>query len=307
AYGAGASAAGTVTIADAPGAPDAPLTISIAAQQVIEGDKGTVAFVVTVRLSRASATPVTVSYATGATGTGAGFALAGKDYKAAFGTLTFAAGQTSATFTVSVIGDRLVEGDETFGVTLTSPTGGATLVASSAVMTIVDNERLLLASAAGPGDADTLAPAAIAPALAAAIAQWTAAGADPAALAAVSVVVGDLPGLALGSTTGTRIVLDADAAGWGWHTDPSTAPPADRIDLVSVLVHELGHILGLEHAAHGAMEDAIAPGAVVRAGDDDAHASWIRSAPRGWIRSSQGRSSTFVDRRLGRFASTTVG
>jgi len=42
-------------------------------------------------------------------------------------------------------------------------------------------------------------------------------------------------------------VPDVDAAGHGWHTDVSVAPPSNRVDLLSVLVHEFSHVLGLNH------------------------------------------------------------
>jgi hypothetical protein len=60
-------------------------------------------------------------------GTSDGTATAGADYTAASGTLTFANGETSKTFVVPILPDDLVEGDETFLVTLSNPTGGATV------------------------------------------------------------------------------------------------------------------------------------------------------------------------------------
>ena len=79
---------------------------------VDEGD-GTAEFTVTLDL--ASGETVTVVYAT-ADGT----ALAGSDYTAASGTLTFAAGDTSKTIDVLVTDDSLGEGDEDFTVTLSN-------------------------------------------------------------------------------------------------------------------------------------------------------------------------------------------
>lgn len=87
-----------------------------------EGNKGTTNFTFTVTLSPASTQKVTVQYET-ADGT----ATAGYDYTSTSGTLTFKAGQTSKAVTVKVIGDKVIESDETFFVNLSSPTGGALL------------------------------------------------------------------------------------------------------------------------------------------------------------------------------------
>src|SRR5206468_2665790 len=107
------SAIGTITNDDA-----APLpTVSIADVTQAEGNAGTSNAVFTVTLSAASASTVTVQYAT-ANGT----ATAGSDYTTISGTLTFAAGITSQTISVPVIGDTTVEADEAFTVTLSSPT-----------------------------------------------------------------------------------------------------------------------------------------------------------------------------------------
>src|SRR5262249_7043847 len=71
-------------------------------------------------------------------------AKAGSDYSTTFGALTFAAGETSKTFTVAILDDTLIEGNETFKLTLSSPTGGAHLGSSAATVTITDFEEGLL-------------------------------------------------------------------------------------------------------------------------------------------------------------------
>ena len=73
----------------------------------------------TLTLSAASAQPVTVTVAT-ANGT----ALAGKDYVAQSGTVTFAPGQTQATFSVTVLADPLAAADLVFYVDLSNPING---------------------------------------------------------------------------------------------------------------------------------------------------------------------------------------
>lgn len=68
-------------------------------------------------------------------------ATPGVDYTATSGTLTFNSGETVKSFTVSTIQDALIEGDETFQLRLSNPTGNATLMnPSNAIVTIVDND-----------------------------------------------------------------------------------------------------------------------------------------------------------------------
>jgi hypothetical protein len=67
-------------------------------------------------------------------------ALKGSDYNATSGTLTFAAGESSKSFAVSIINDLVVEGPESFNLTL-SNASNANLGVSAATVNIVDNDR----------------------------------------------------------------------------------------------------------------------------------------------------------------------
>jgi hypothetical protein len=111
-----------------------PPSLTIGDVTITEGNTGTRAATFTVTLSTASSQPVTVAYAT-ADGT----ATVGSDYKGTAGTLTIPAGQTTATITVPVYGDRVGESNETFVVNLSSPTN-ATIADNQGVGTILDDE-----------------------------------------------------------------------------------------------------------------------------------------------------------------------
>jgi len=90
--------------------------VSISGASIVEGNAGRRPLIFAVALSSASALPVSVRW-----GVGNGTAVAGRDYVAAAGSVTFAPGETRRTITVFVLGDRLAEGDETFRVGLASP------------------------------------------------------------------------------------------------------------------------------------------------------------------------------------------
>jgi hypothetical protein len=78
---------------------------------------------------------VSLNYAT-ADGT----AVAGTDYIASTGTVTFAADQASQSFTVPILNSGAAGPNKTLNVTLTTPTGGATLGSPiSAVLTIIND------------------------------------------------------------------------------------------------------------------------------------------------------------------------
>ena len=95
-------------------------TLSVNDPFMSEGNSGTTPMVFTVTLSSAAAGPVTVDYATADLPNNA---VAGVDYEAASGTLTFAPGETSKTVTVLVYGDLLEEYTEQLYLNLSNPVG----------------------------------------------------------------------------------------------------------------------------------------------------------------------------------------
>jgi hypothetical protein len=117
----------------ASGAPPLP-TLSIGNVSQNEGNSGTTPFTFTVTLSAASASTVSVDFAT-ADGT----ATSPSDYAATSGTLTFAPGVTSRTITVNVVGDTTVEPNETFTVNLSNPSS-ATIATATGTGTIVNDD-----------------------------------------------------------------------------------------------------------------------------------------------------------------------
>ncbi|NCD26835.1 MAG: hypothetical protein EOL86_14785, partial [Deltaproteobacteria bacterium] len=101
--------------------PVATPTISITDATLTEGDSGTETMDFTVSLNAASTGTVTVFYCTSNNS-----ATAGSDYEApaANSSLNFAPGEISKTISVTITGDTLIEGNETFSVNLTDAVGG---------------------------------------------------------------------------------------------------------------------------------------------------------------------------------------
>ena len=127
----------------------------------------------------------------------------------------------------------------------------------------------LLASGApvavsSPAALDNLTLAAVAQLAAA---QWSSSPAsadlENVPLDEIAFSIADLPGLVLGQTFGRAITIDATAAGWGWYVDGSLVYTG-QMDLLSAVLHELGHVYGLDHddaALAPAMDGTLSPSA----------------------------------------------
>ena len=177
--------------------------------------------------------------------------------------------------------DGVINVPQASGAAITGVNGGAAVFTSAGVLfnkpvPLAPSPTPLLAAlggvasaAATPGETH-LTQAQLDSVVAAAIAQWAHAGATPAqlaALAAISFSVADLGGNTIGEQAPGHIVIDADAAGHGWFvdstpsdnsefthaqnaagtdlfTDPANAA-AGHLDLLTAVVHEMGHELGL--------------------------------------------------------------
>jgi Ca2+-binding RTX toxin-like protein len=269
-YDVGTPDSATVTIADNDAPPPTSLpTLSIDDITVTEGDRGTSNAVLTISLSAPATTDVTVRVTTVD-----GTATVKTDYRALNTTITIRQGATTATVTVQIVGDKVAEPTESFTVVLSDLTGQATLDKAVGTVTIIDNDARMVAASLPEqpvSDGEALTAEQVQPLFQAALAAWAARGEEPGVLAALTFEIIDLDGTVLAETVGTTIALDATAAGWGWYVDPTPgthdgfvprggvliatagSAAAERIDLWTVLMHEIGHALGYEH-------DTFAPG-----------------------------------------------
>ncbi|MEK7391612.1 MAG: Calx-beta domain-containing protein, partial [Fibrobacterota bacterium] len=100
-------------------------------------DENVGAAIVAVIRTNGSAGPISCDYTTVVTGSSA---LLGTDYTATSGSINFASGQLTNTFTVAIVDDTAVELDETITVQLLNPRGGSTLGLTNAAILIIDND-----------------------------------------------------------------------------------------------------------------------------------------------------------------------
>ncbi len=114
-----------------------------------------------------------------------------------------------------------------------------------------------------------------------AIAAWAVAGlssADVQLLESVQIRVANLGTTALGLEAGGSITINQTAAGYNWYVGAGS-PPAGRVNLLTVMEHELGHAIGLpdNDDARDIMDVTLAPGVRARL----TRLTWRRSC---WIK-----------------------
>ncbi len=205
-----------------------------------EGDAGNRLMKFAVTLERPATTNVTVQYAT-VNGT----ATAPSDYKAKTGTLTIKAGKRSAIVAVKVVGDTVIEPDETFSVHITS--SNATLLDAVGTGTIRDDSTSgpVLAvgdAAAWEGDSGTAqVPVQVTlsrPASTAVTGTWSTAAISATAPSDFKAVTGKAFKIAKGATSATfNVSLNGDLLGEGDETL--------RIDVSGVTGADVGRASGL--------------------------------------------------------------
>jgi chitinase len=130
-------AAATVTIVNDDGAAPLP-AVRVSKASVTEGNTGSPKMTFTITLAKAMKTATVLTYTTLD-----GTAKAGSHYVAATGTVTIPAGRTSATVTVTVRPNRIVDGNRTLSLQVRS---GSTLVATG-VGTIIDDDKAAVRAA----------------------------------------------------------------------------------------------------------------------------------------------------------------
>jgi hypothetical protein len=135
-----------------------------------------------------------------------------------------------------------------------------------------------------------LSPSELAGVVHGALARLSAAGVGPALLSRLSAAqfgVAELGGdyLGLAYPSSNQVLLSPNAAGWGWYADPDPltdsaftattpggplaavpgGPAAGKMDLLTAVLHEMGHLAGLPDLgtaghADALMADLLAPG-----------------------------------------------
>ena len=150
----------------------------------------------------------------------------------------------------------LVKGDTE--ATLTGATTGGTTIEGTDSVNTKPGKPLHVAG--DPGDVlvgQRLTSEMLEQAVPRAVGYWTtdsSAHHAVAELARVDVQIGELDGTMLGYATHDTVWIDRDAAGYGWSD-------SGGVDLLSVIKHEFGHVLGRDHDHGGLMVRTLAPNA----------------------------------------------
>jgi Ca2+-binding RTX toxin-like protein len=138
----------SITATSNPIVVDHPGSFSIADTTVTEGNSGTTPITFTVTREAGSNVPASVHYDITLPGGPTGASASDFASPVLSGNISFDANELSKTITLNVVGDHVNEANETFGVTLSAPTNGATLADANAVGTINNDDAFVSAGSA---------------------------------------------------------------------------------------------------------------------------------------------------------------
>jgi hypothetical protein len=190
--------------------------------------------------------------------------------------------------TVRVIGDKVSEPTERFLVQLSNATNAVIAGEGVAEVTIIDDDGASLLAdgkASSANDINTLNNSQIDSIVVEAINRWESIlGPDSNQLANLYDLdyrIVDFDGLTLAQSAHNTISIDSDAAGYGWFMDSTPEEDSEfegtdnevagRMDLLTAVMHEMGHVMNFDHTEHGVMSETLESGtrSTMLAGDTD--------------------------------------
>jgi len=133
----------SISATSAPVQVDHPGTFSIGDASVTEGNSGTTPITFTVTREAGSNVAASVHYVVTLPGGATGADSSDFSAPVLSGDLSFGANELSKTITLNVVGDKVNEANETFSVTLSSPTAGAALGQATATGTILNDDAFV--------------------------------------------------------------------------------------------------------------------------------------------------------------------
>lgn len=148
-----------------------------------------------------------------------------------------------------------------------------------------DNNLSAAAAAPASSSAPSLKLTQAQPLLTEAIRRWRSAGFNVTSLSNINLRIADLPGTIIGQAQGKTTTLDTNAAGWGWFVDKTPRSDSkfrmrgnqgeqERMDLLSVLMHEMGHVLRMDHQHSGVTADTLFAGVRLFPPISSNHSAW---------------------------------